>query len=174
MLSSVLAISKRFFYLFIIVSFILITSCEEQSTEPKEVSLSDRLMGKYDGTVEIYYIDLVNGQTYEGRKTPTVIEITEVNGNGNQWNFYIDGYWQLTLNTQKEYDGIMYFNVLTNTGRFSDNGASFTLQGFPNEGKYHSSFNSKTGRFYISYEYINIEPSPGHDTIILYEGYHRE
>ena len=152
---------------------------ETASPSDPTPTVEELFVGKYDGTESITY--LYPSGTYPANSRARVAEITLKSG--SEYNYYIDGYWQGTIIIDRIYDGIIYFNLKSNSGYFSTSNEFYDFDGAhyidADFSSVHGSFNTKiNNKFQICCRYYNIKNATtgeerGFEIITFFDGYKR-
>lgn len=150
-------------------------SCEENDTRKhsEELSPLEKFISTYDGVEEIWYVYNNGDYQAQGNERSRVTEIITDNG---KYHSYTDGIWNFSLNIVNEHDSIVYFNINSHSGMFTNDSTLFDLEGsnayrgldYP---MYHGSFNGNTGKYQHCYRYYNLDPPWDFHILVFFEGY---
>jgi len=118
--------------LILLASFsVLFFSCEQNSTEPEieEPKPIDEIVGMYDAKEYIWYIYNQGGGSGDPQIHNEVLEVRKAS-NGNDYDLYLDGYWNAKLNFDRVYDGVLYCTISEHGGYWSSSNTLYDRTGW--------------------------------------------
>ena len=128
--------------------------------------------------------DAKRHQSYSiGGTTQTFDEVLEIQKEGNDYAFYVDGYWNATLKFKRVYDDVLYCTVAEHGGYWSESNSTFERKGwFSPLADYTSSevtFQmNKNNKLEVCMKYYDIKNATtndplGYDIIVFFVGNRR-
>lgn len=120
---------KKISFVLIIVMCFSLLSCEKDNPDPEieEFNPQDEIIGIYDCKEYIWY-RYDNGG---GNKEPQIHnEVIEIKKKGNNYDFYVNGYWSGALIFERVFDNILYCKVYEQEGFFSSSNTLYDMSGW--------------------------------------------
>ena len=159
---------KKALFILIAIFSVSFSSCEKEDTEP-EIEKADpieEIIGMYDAK---------RHQSYTvGGTTQVFDEVLEIRKDGNDFAFYVDGYWNSTLKFKRFYDEILYWSESNST--FERKGWFTTLANYTSS---EVTFQmNKNNKLEVCMKYYDIKNATtndplGYDIIVFYVGNRR-
>lgn len=161
------------------------SSCEKDSIKEviEEPIPKEEIIGTYDCNEYTWYI--YNQGREVGGEPQIHNEVLEIRQepNSNNYNLYLNGYWNAKLDFDRTYDGILYCKITEHGGYWSNSNTRFDRSGWNSSlADYPSSevtFQmNKNNKLEVCFRYYNLrnassKESLGYWMIIYYEGNRR-
>lgn len=122
---------KKFIYLFIVLLTVNFIACEKDKPEPviEEPNPKEEIIGMYDCQEYFWYISNEGGGGGDPQIRNEVIEVRQ-DPNSEDYGFFVNGYWDATLNFERVYDGILYCKLSEHGGYWASSNTTFERSGW--------------------------------------------